>query len=102
LIEPTLEKFAEDYKDVVCVTKFDIQDRLSQQFKVELLLSGLMPQALPTLLLFYKGKVLTKWRGIIRYEQLEEMVEEYVTPLDFAVKSNPKSTADHNITDPNP
>ena len=83
LIEPTLTKFAYDFKDELSVVKFDIQDRLSQQFKVEMMLAGHMPQALPTLLLFHNGQVLTKWRGVIRYEQLEGIVEEYIRPLDL-------------------
>ena len=87
LIEPTLQKFAADYNDICQVAKFDIHDRLSQQFKVELLLSGHMPQALPTLLLFHKGQVLTRWRGIIRYEQLQTMMVEHVNELQSNIDS---------------
>mmetsp|Transcript_9020 Transcript_9020/g.22799 ORF Transcript_9020/g.22799 Transcript_9020/m.22799 type:complete len:317 (-) Transcript_9020:485-1435(-) len=110
LIEPTLTKFADDFKDEVSVVKFDIQDRLSQQFKVEMMLAGHMPQALPTLLLFHNGQVLTKWRGIIRYEQLEGIVEEHIRPLELDLGSTesseteitePKSRTPHQEDSPN-
>jgi thioredoxin 1 len=99
LIEPTLAKFAHDYKDVCVVAKFDIQDRLSQQFKIELLLNGLMPQALPTLLLFYKGQALTKWRGIIRYEQLEEMIAEHLGDIEVSLVETKGLTESDNINE---
>eukprot|EP00529_Nitzschia_sp_RCC80_P026983 CAMPEP_0113495464 /NCGR_PEP_ID=MMETSP0014_2-20120614/29624_1 /TAXON_ID=2857 /ORGANISM="Nitzschia sp." /LENGTH=289 /DNA_ID=CAMNT_0000389365 /DNA_START=316 /DNA_END=1185 /DNA_ORIENTATION=- /assembly_acc=CAM_ASM_000159 len=110
LIEPTLTKFADDFNDEVSVVKFDIQDRLSQQFKVEMMLAGHMPQALPTLLLFHNGQVLTKWRGIVRYEQLEGIVEEHIRPLELDLGSTesseteitePKSRTPHQEDSPN-
>lgn len=79
LIEPTLTTFAQDFQKELIVAKFDVQCPKSQQIKVELLLNGAMPQALPTLLLFHRGKVLATWRGVIRHDELERMVSEHLS-----------------------
>ena len=59
LIEPVLEQCAEDWKNSVVVGKFDVEDTSkSRNLKVELILQGAMPQALPALILVHNNKIL--------------------------------------------
>ena len=83
LIEPLLEKCAEEWKDTVVVGKFDVEDAngessRSRDLKVELILNGVMPQALPALILIHKNKVLESWKGVISPVQLRDMLEKHV------------------------
>jgi thioredoxin 1 len=83
LIEPLLEQCAKDWDDSVVVGKFDIdsandENGTSRDLKIELILQGAMPKALPALILVRNNKVLDTWRGVISPEELEEMLEKYV------------------------
>ena len=83
LIEPLLEKCAEDWKDKVVVGKFDVDDAnrensMSRDLKVELILQGVMPRALPALILVHNNRVLDTWKGVISPTQLQDMLEKYV------------------------
>ena len=98
LIEPVLEQCAEDWKDSVVVGKFDVEDSNgSRNLKVELILQGAMPQALPALILVHNNKILDTWKGVISPTELQEMLEKHVVQnkynvvgrkLDFASSSS--------------
>ena len=55
-----------------------MEDSNIRDLKVELILQGAMPQALPALVLVHNGKVLDTWRGVIRDIELQEMLEKNV------------------------
>lgn len=83
LIDPVLERCAEDWKDSVVVGKFDVDDAngknsKSRDLKIELILQGVMPRALPSLILVHKNKVLETWKGVISQTELEDMLEKHV------------------------
>ena len=74
-----LEQCADDWKDSIVVGKFDVEDsKGSRDLKVELILQGVMPRALPALILVHDNKVLDTWKGVISPIQLEEMLEKHV------------------------
>ncbi|KAL3903847.1 MAG: hypothetical protein SGARI_005196 [Bacillariaceae sp.] len=77
LIEPTLEGAAKKWKDTLVVGKYDVESE-NDQVKVELLLQGVMPQALPALILMHKNEVLTTWKGVITPEQLDALLEKHI------------------------
>ncbi len=77
LIEPALEQCAQTWKDSLVVGKYDVESQ-NNELKVELLLKGVMPQALPALILIHKNKVLTTWKGLIRPDELNKLLEEYI------------------------
>lgn len=77
LIEPTLEEAAMKWENTLVVGKYDVESE-NDQVKVELLLQGVMPQALPALILIHKNKVLTTWRGVILPEELDAMLRQHV------------------------
>mmetsp|Transcript_9673 Transcript_9673/g.24115 ORF Transcript_9673/g.24115 Transcript_9673/m.24115 type:complete len:232 (-) Transcript_9673:1275-1970(-) len=93
LIEPLLEQCAEDWKDSLVVGKFDVEDAAgkngnSRDLKVELILQGAMPQALPALILVHNNKVLDTWKGVISPDQLQEMLEKNIVETKGVVDSN--------------
>lgn len=99
LIEPLLEKYAEVWKDKVVVGKFDVDDTngensKSRDLKVELILQGVMPRALPSLILVHKNKVLDTWKGVISPTQLQDMLEKRVE-----LKQNVESAHTFKSTD---
>ena len=77
MIEPTLEGAAKKWKNTLVVGKYDVESE-NDQVKVELLLQGVMPQALPALLLIHKNEVLATWKGVITPEQLDEWLEQHI------------------------
>ena len=83
LIEPVLQQCADDWKDSLVVGKFDVEDAngedaKSRDLKVELILQGVMPKALPALILVHENKILDTWKGVISPNQLQEMLEKHV------------------------
>jgi len=98
LIEPVLEQCAEDWKDSVVVGKFDVEDANSEtgkcrDLKVELILQGVMPQALPALILVHKNKILDTWKGVISPTELQEMLEKHVVVQKKRDNENRSSAA---------
>jgi thioredoxin 1 len=77
LIEPTLEEAAKKWKDNLVVGKYDVESK-NDQVKVELLLQGVMPQALPALILIHKNKVLTTWKGVIQPQELNALLDKHI------------------------
>merc|ERR1712157_339551 len=69
--------------DKVVVGKFDVEDTngehsRSRDLKLELILQGVMPRAIPALILVQNNKVLDTWKGVISPTQLQDMLEKYV------------------------
>ena len=65
------------------VGKFDVdsangENGRSRDLKIELILQGAMPKALPSLILVRNNKVLDTWRGVISPDELEKMLQKYV------------------------
>jgi hypothetical protein len=81
LIEPVLERCAEQWKDTITIGKFDVGCTNTNNVKVELLLKGVMPKSLPSLILIHKNEVVTTWKGVITDTQLNVMLEQHLTPL---------------------
>jgi thioredoxin 1 len=79
LIEPVLERCAEQWKDTITIGKFDVACKQSNDVKVELLLKGVMPRSLPSLILLHNNEVVTTWKGVITDNQLNEMLEQHLT-----------------------
>lgn len=96
LIEPVLQQCADDWKDSLVVGKFDVEDGKSKDLKVELILQGVMPQALPALILVHKNEILDTWKGVIDSNQLQEMLEKHVV-----VKNKHDVESSNNITNKN-
>ena len=93
LIEPLLEQCAEDWKDSLVVGKFDVEDATgkngkSRDLKIELILQGAMPQALPALILVHNNKVLETWKGVISPTELQEMLEKHIVENNRVVGSS--------------
>ena len=59
--------------------------------KVELVLNGVMPQALPALILVHRDKIITTWKGVIHSNELQCLLEEHVSGITV------DSTATDNI-----
>ena len=74
------------------VAKFNVESD-SKDLKVELLLQGVMPQSLPALILFHKNKVLTTWKGVIRREELNAMLEEHVNDTNEGSSASKSSSS---------
>eukprot|EP00536_Pseudo-nitzschia_multiseries_P009470 jgi/Psemu1/325658/estExt_fgenesh1_pg.C_2640013 len=92
MIEPLLVQCADDWKDTVVVGKFDVDDAndKSRDLKVELILQGAMPQALPALILIHNNKVLDTWKGVISQVELQEMLEKSVVGKKANVQTSGK------------
>jgi hypothetical protein len=61
----------------------------NNDLKVELLLQGVMPRSLPSLILIHNNKALTKRNGVITDEQLEDFLQEQLK--DLQKENAPKS-----------
>ncbi|MGK3737597.1 MAG: thioredoxin-like negative regulator of GroEL, partial [Bacillariaceae sp.] len=48
---------------------------------VELVLNGVMPEALPQLILIHEGKIITTWKGVIQSNELQELLEKHVSGI---------------------
>jgi len=101
MIDPVLKQCAEDWKDSVVVGKFDVDDAngknsKSRDLKIELILQGVMPTALPALILVHKNKVLDTWKGVISSAELQDLLEKHVVEDKHHVGS--KHTFEHNLS----
>lgn len=59
------------------VGKYDVESG-NDEVKVELLMQGVMPQSLPSLILMHRNTVLAVHKGIIRPAELDAWLEEHV------------------------
>ena len=60
------------------ICKFDVGSD-QNDVKVELLLWGVMPRSLPSLILVHRNEVLATWKGVINDNQLEVMLDEHLS-----------------------
>lgn len=74
LIEPVLQRCTTKYSDSLTMAKYDVESK-SPNLKLELLMQDVMPQSLPSLILFRDGKALAKHNGVISDQELEEFIE---------------------------
>ena len=81
LIEPVIERCAENWKEGIVVSRYDVESA-NNDVKVELLLQGVMPQSLPSLILVHKSKAITKRNGVITDEELEDFLREELEGLE--------------------
>lgn len=95
LIEPVLDQCAQTWKFSLVVGKYDVESQ-NDELKVELLLLGVMPQALPALILIHKNKVLTTWKGLIRPDELNTMLEEFINNSKYATVQEMTTVASSN------
>jgi thioredoxin 1 len=78
LIEPFLVQAALKYQRDLDVVKLDVEAKNNGGVKVEFLLSGVMPEALPSLILFRDGKHLATHTGALTQEQLNAFIEAHL------------------------
>lgn len=74
LIEPVLEDAAERWADKLDLIKFDVESG-NGEAKLELMLQGVMPRALPALILFHEGKAVAQHKGVITSDDLDVFLE---------------------------
>lgn len=75
LIEPFLEQSADKYADDLDIVKMDVEGKDNGSVKVEFLLQGVMPQALPSLIVFKNGKHVATHTGALNQDQLNDFIE---------------------------
>jgi len=90
LIEPTVHKVAEKWSDRLTVAKFDVENKNSDNLKLEMMLQKCMPQRLPSLILFYEKKAVAIHNGVITEEELHDFLE---SNFPEQAASTPKKTA---------
>ena len=73
LMEPILERCADQWKDSVVVTKYDVESK-NIKCKFEFALQNVKPRKLPSLILFYKGQVVDKFEGMLLDKELNEFL----------------------------
>ena len=70
--------------------KFDVDDKRAKEVKLELLLQGVMPTALPSLLLIQHNEVVATWNGVINTWELHDFLHQNIDDVQ-------QSAADKNI-----
>lgn len=73
LIEPFVEKSADKFS--LDVVKLDVEAKGNSAVKVEFLLQGVMPSALPSLILFKNGSHLASHTGALTQDELDDFLE---------------------------
>lgn len=73
LIEPFVVESAEAH--ALDVVKFDVEAKNNGSVKVEFLLQGVMPRALPSLVLFRNGKQIASHTGALKQEEVDEFLQ---------------------------
>jgi thioredoxin 1 len=95
LIEPFVEHCAEKFATDLDVVKFDIASTNAKNVKLELLLQGVMPKALPSLILFnaHDGTPIATHTGVLKQEQLEAFLENNLAKIKQMVTTASSSTS---------
>ena len=78
LIEPFLEQAAVKYADDIDIVKLDVEAKDNGSVKVEFLLQGVMPQALPSLIVFRNGEHIATHQGALTSIKLDQFIEDSV------------------------
>jgi hypothetical protein len=101
LIEPTLEECAKEWRDDLIVSKYNVESN-NDELKVELLLRGVMPKSLPALILIHNNQILTTWKGVIKPQELQTMLEDQIVlnnvdkKKDITASTKSSSTRNRN------
>jgi thioredoxin 1 len=74
LIDPFLVQAAEKYSSDLEIVKFDVEAKHTG-IKMEFLLQGVMPQALPSLIFFRNGQAVAKHTGALSQKELYDFIE---------------------------
>lgn len=74
LIEPVIRRCADNWDATLVVARFDVEGK-NPNLKVELMLQGVMPKSLPSLILFYNQKAITTRNGVITDDQMKEFLK---------------------------
>lgn len=80
-MEPVIERCANNWSDELVVSSYDVGSS-NDELKVELALRGAMPKALPTVILFQDGKVLTSFEGVVSDEELNDILKANIIPQE--------------------
>lgn len=93
LIDPFLVESAETYKDSLQVVKLDVDAEGIKDVKIELMLQGALPKALPHLILFHKGQAVAVHTGVLKQEKLNTFIEENLQLVASAATTEAPATA---------
>ena len=74
LIEPVLSRCADTWDGALVLARFDVEGK-NPDLKMELMLQGVMPKSLPSLILFEKQKAITTRNGVITDDQMEDFLK---------------------------
>jgi thioredoxin 1 len=85
LIEPVIHRCAEKWKSSLAVVKFNVEGQ-NPNLKLDMLLEGVMPRSLPSLILFHKSKAITVHNGVITDDQLEEFIRQNIPATTTTTK----------------
>ena len=77
--------------------KFDVEDKRAKEVKLELLLQGVMPTALPSLLLIQHNEVVATWNGVINTWELHDFLHPHVDD-DVGTSKGPTNTKNIDIS----
>jgi len=69
-LAPTVEKLAEEYKDVLVIGKCDVSENLQTGMSYGI-------TAVPTLIVFKSGEEVTRQRGLVSEDDLRALVEKH-------------------------
>ncbi|CAB9531410.1 Thioredoxin X, chloroplastic [Seminavis robusta] len=86
LIEPFLVQAAGKYADELEVVKLDVEAKDNGGVKVEFLMEGVMPEALPSLILFRGGKHIATHTGALTLDELDEFIMSNLLQPEAAKK----------------
>jgi thioredoxin 1 len=89
LIGPVLNRCADNWDGALVVARFDVEGK-NPDLKMELVLQGVMPKSLPSLILFEKEKAITTRNGVITDDQMEEFLKTNL-PTQQKKTSKPKT-----------
>ncbi len=67
-IAPVVEQIAKEYKGRMLVTKVNIDEQKHLAFQYQV-------QSIPTIMIFYKGKILARQGGALPYGSLKHVVD---------------------------
>jgi thioredoxin 1 len=87
LIEPTIHRCADNRIDSLQVCRYDVESD-SNEVKLELLIKGAMPKALPSLILVKNNKVLAARSGLITDKELDEFLDQNLSKANDDSKNS--------------
>jgi thioredoxin 1 len=82
LIEPILEKAATKWSERISVVKYNVEGSDNRDVKLEMVLQGVMPSSLPSLILFQDGKAIATRNGALTEEELDDFLAAELSPQE--------------------